>query len=145
MKDKGTIEIVYIEDSKPDIFMFERAAKQYPKPIALTVVTDGNGAMDFIHREKQFAQQRPPAFILLDLNIPFVHGFDVLTAIRMSCILKYTPVIVVTSSRDEDDLRKSYELGANAYVIKSNMFYAFQKSVVNLLTFWVDTAEVPNP
>lgn len=125
--------------------MFERAAKQYPKPISLTVVTDGNTAMEFIHHEKRFVEQPTPAFILLDLNIPFVHGFDVLTAIRMSSTLKFTPVIVVTSSRDEDDLKKSYELGANAYVIKSNMFYAFQKSVVNLLTFWVDTAEVPNP
>ena len=135
--------IVYIEDSKPDVYMFNRAAKAYHKPVKLVVLTDGKQAIEFIQQEGEFTNREVPRFILLDLNMPFVSGFDILTAIRTHPQLKFTPVIIVTSSRDEDDLRRSYELGANAYVMKLNKFYDYQKSVINLLTFWLDTTEVP--
>jgi two-component system, chemotaxis family, response regulator Rcp1 len=143
MVQNKAVQIVYIEDSRPDVYMFNRAAKQYVHPITLTVLTDGNQAMEFIQQEGQYSERTAPSFILLDLNMPFVSGFDILTAIRMHPQLRFTPVIIVTSSRDEDDLRRSYELGANAYVMKLNKFYEYQKSVINLLTFWLDTAEVP--
>ena len=137
--------ILLAEDSDRDAELALDALDQHNLVNEVTRVRDGAEALDYLYRRGQFAG-RPhgnPAVVLLDLKMPKVDGMEVLRQIRNDPQLKFIPVVVMTSSREEQDLIKSYELGVNAYVVKPVNFGEFVDAVKQVGGFWAVVNEPP--
>ncbi len=109
------------------------------------VVRDGAEAVDYLYRGGKYAERggQNPALMLLDLKMPKVNGIEVLRTVKNDPLLQTIPVVVLTSSREESDMVSSYELGANAFVVKPVDFHEFIESVKNLGFFWAIVNEPP--
>jgi CheY-like chemotaxis protein len=111
----------------------------------IVVVNDGEQALDYLFSRGRF-ENRPsgnPILVLLDLKMPKVDGLEVLRQIKADETLRTTPVVMLTSSREEQDIVRSYRLGINAYVVKPVDFHAFIEAVKQLGTFWTIHNEPP--
>lgn len=108
-------------------------------------VKDGVEALEYLRCEGQFKTRKPgnPAVAILDIKMPRMDGIEVLRAIRSDPALKMMPVVMLTSSREEQDLIRSYELGINAYVVKPVKFYEFIEAVKQVGVFWAVLNELP--
>lgn len=145
MREPGSI--LYVEDDDRDVELTLGALEQHHLANAVTVVRDGEEALDYFYRRRSF-QERPtndPVLVLLDLKMPKVDGFEVLRQIKSDARLKMIPVVVLTSSREEKDLIASYQLGVNAYVVKPVDFEQFVGAVKDLGLFWLVLNEPPPP
>jgi CheY-like chemotaxis protein len=131
--------ILLVEDNANDIELtllaLERAGLENP----VHVVRDGAEALDFLRHQNEWAQDglAEPAVILLDKKLPKVDGHEVLAAVKADKLLKHIPVVMLTSSREETDLLKSYDLGVNAYVVKPVQFEDFMEAIKDLGSFWM--------
>lgn len=137
--------ILLAEDSANDIELTLTALAEHRLANQVDVVRDGAEALDYLYRRGAHAD-RPagnPAVMLLDLKMPKVSGLEVLQAIKGDRALMTIPVVMLTSSREEGDLVKSYELGVNAYVVKPVAFADFMDAVRHLGTFWALVNEAP--
>jgi CheY-like chemotaxis protein len=145
LREPGSI--LYVEDDERDVELTLGALDQHHLANAVTVVRDGEEALDYLYRRRSF-QKRPtndPVLVLLDLKMPKVDGFEVLRQIKADDRLKTIPVVVLTSSREEKDLIASYQLGVNAYVVKPVDFEQFVGAVKDLGLFWLVLNEPPPP
>jgi CheY-like chemotaxis protein len=114
-------ETLLVEDNRDDVFFMERAVKKSGVPWKLQVMRDGREALDYFSGRGRFADrdQFPlPSLVFLDLKLPYVNGFEILTWLRDHPGLKETPVVILTSSPEERDQQKALELGARAYMVK---------------------------
>ncbi|MFH0990118.1 MAG: response regulator [bacterium] len=111
----------------------------------VAVANDGEEALDYLYRRGKFSarQEGNPAVVVLDLKMPKVDGLEVLKQIRSDPQLKTLPVVILSSSREEGDLRNTYDLGVNAYVVKPVDFREFSNKVKQLGLFWATTNEPP--
>jgi CheY-like chemotaxis protein len=137
--------ILLAEDSANDVELTLTALAEHRVANQVDVVRDGAEALDYLYRRAAYAD-RPagnPAVMLLDLKMPKVSGLEVLQAIKNDRSLMTMPVVMLTSSREEGDLIRSYELGVNAYVVKPVAFGDFMDAVRHLGTFWALVNEVP--
>ena len=117
----GTERVLLIEDSEDDVFLMRRAVKKAGMPWNLNVVMDGQEALDYVTGTGKFANREEfplPSLVFLDLKLPYISGFDLLTTIRNDQTLKEVPIIILTSSPEERDQLKATELGADVYLIK---------------------------
>lgn len=142
----GNVEILLVEDNIDDVELAVHALRGENLANDITVVRDGEEALDFVfcrgtHATRRF--QNPPRLILLDLKLPKVEGLDVLRAIKSDPRTKAIPVVVMTSSREERDLVESYRLGVNAYVQKPVSFDQFRAVVKELGLFWLVINQPP--
>lgn len=137
--------ILLAEDNMNDVELTLAALEDLNIANSVVVVNDGVDAMEYLKREGKY-KERPegnPTVILLDIKMPRMDGFEVLQAIREDKNLKKIPVVMLTSSREEKDLIKTYELGVNAYVVKPVDFDQFMDAVKQLGIFWALVNEVP--
>ncbi len=137
--------ILMVDDSPRDVELTLDALAQNNLANEVVVARDGAEALDYLRRRGAFAT-RPagnPALVLLDLKMPLVDGIEVLRQIKNDLQLKIIPVVVMTSSREESDLVTSYQLGANAYIVKPVNFQDFVAAVKLLGTFWAVVNEPP--
>jgi CheY-like chemotaxis protein len=137
--------ILLVEDSARDAELILDALDANQLANEVVHVRDGAEALDYLYRRGQFAS-RPegqPALILLDLKLPKVDGLEVLRQIKGDSTLKMTPVVMMTSSREERDLLDSYQLGVNAYVVKPMKFPDFVEAVKQVGVFWAVINEAP--
>lgn len=137
--------ILLVEDDPRDVELVLIALEEYNLANEVVVANDGEEALDYLYYRGNF-QTRPignPAVVLLDLKLPKVNGLEVLQQIRSDEKLRMTPVVVVTSSREERDLVESYKLGVNAYVVKPVNFHEFVDAVKELGAFWGVINEPP--
>jgi CheY-like chemotaxis protein len=137
--------ILLAEDNPNDVELTLTALHSLNLVNEIVVVHDGAQALDFLHRRNRFAN-RPdvaPAVVILDLKMPKVDGLDALKNIRGDAKLRTLPVVILTSSREESDLVRGYELGANAYVVKPVDFDQFISAVSKLGVFWALVNEPP--
>jgi CheY-like chemotaxis protein len=137
--------ILMVEDDPKDVELTLTALEEYNLVNEVVVVRDGQEALDYLYCQGQF-KARPhdnPAVILLDLKLPKVDGLEVLNRIKSDGSLKMIPVVVLTSSREERDMLKSYQLGVNAYVVKPVDFHEFVNAVRELGVFWAVINQPP--
>ncbi len=134
--------ILLAEDSPMDVELTLEALQERHE---VTVVEDGEAALDYLLRRGAHAAREPgnPDLILLDLKLPKLNGLQVLDAIKRSDALKTIPVVVLTSSKEQPDLKTAYELGANAYVVKPVVFEEFMDAVRQIGNFWARLNETP--
>lgn len=138
--------ILIVEDNPNDLELAVFALERAQLANDITIVRDGSEALDYLLRRNAFSE-RPegnPAIILLDLKMPKVDGLAVLDAIRADERLKHIPVTMLSSSNQESDLNRAYELGVNAYVVKPVDFKQFVSTVSNLGLFWATLNEPPS-
>jgi CheY-like chemotaxis protein len=131
--------ILLVEDSPRDAELTLEVFREHHLLNDVTHVRDGAEALDYLYRRGAFAGRADelPALVLLDLKMPRVDGLDTLREMRADPKLKIVPVVVMTSSKEDRDLRKCYALGVNAYVVKPVKFQEFIDAVRQLSVFWV--------
>jgi CheY-like chemotaxis protein len=127
--------ILLVEDNPHDVALTERALEKNRIANELVVASDGERALALIHRA--VAEDRLPAVVLLDLKLPKVDGIEVLRVLRGTASMRRIPVVVLTSSDEEKDLVKSYDLGVNSYVRKPVAFKHFVEVVGQLGCYWL--------
>ncbi|AZG16345.1 MULTISPECIES: response regulator [Cupriavidus] len=137
--------ILLVEDNPDDIELTLIALQKSRLANPVVSVRDGAEALDFLRREGAYAdrQEENPAVILLDKKLPKVDGHEVLREVRADERLRRVPVVMLTSSREERDLLKSYDLGVNAYVVKPVEFDDFMAAINDLGVFWAVLNEPP--
>jgi two-component system response regulator len=138
--------ILLVEDNPDDVQLTKRALKQNNITNELVVVNDGVEAMDYLTEASAAppgSSKALPALILLDLNLPRMNGLEVLKRIRANDRLKRLPVVVLTSSKEDGDILKSYDSGANSYIRKPVEFERFTESVRDLGLYWLLLNEPP--
>jgi len=137
--------ILLVEDNPHDLELTLIALAKSQLANEVVVVRDGAEALDYLHRRGEFAERvlGSPAVILLDLKLPKVDGLEVLKEIRQTAALKAIPVVMLTSSKEEQDVVRSYELGVNAYVVKPVDFSEFLRAIADLGMFWAVLNEPP--
>lgn len=137
------IEVLLVEDDPGDVMMTREAFNDYKLHNELHVVSDGAEAMAFLRQEGEYAGRPRPDLVLLDLNLPRMDGRQVLEAIKSDPELASIPVVVLTTSENEDDVLRSYSLHANAYVTKPVDFQRFIEVVRQIDDFFVTVVRLP--
>ncbi|GAA4437669.1 response regulator [Phytohabitans houttuyneae] len=140
---RSPIEVLLVEDDPGDVLMTQEAFEEHKLRNKLTVVTDGDAALAYLRREGQYADAVPPDLILLDLNLPRRDGREVLAEIKRDEKLGRIPVVVLTTSQADEDILRSYELHANAYVTKPVDFDRFIAVVRQIDEFFVSVVKLP--
>jgi CheY-like chemotaxis protein len=137
--------ILFAEDNPNDIELTLLSLKGCDKEVNIVVVSDGVETLEYLHYQGRFKGRKPglPAVILLDIKMPRMDGIEVLKKIKSDPALQMIPVVILTSSREEQDLMQSYTLGANAYIVKPVDFYQFNDSIKQLGNFWGVLNELP--
>jgi len=146
MKNFDPIEILIVEDNPTDAELTIRALKKQNLANDLFLVEDGEEALDFIFNKGKYADRehsKPLRVIFLDLKLPKLSGIQVLQEIKSNPLTKTIPVVVVTSSREDPDIKHAYELGANSYVVKPVDFDGFIKAMENTGLYWLLVNEAP--
>jgi len=139
--------VVLLADDDPnDVFLLQRAFQKTNIADPLQVVRDGEEAMAYLSGQAQYAdrQRHPlPVLLLLDLKMPRKSGFEVLRWLRQQSVLKRLPVVVLTSSNQNPDINKAFDLGANSYIVKPGGFDSLVEMVKNLNLYWLILNEKP--
>jgi CheY-like chemotaxis protein len=137
--------ILLVEDSINDVELILASLAENHLGNEVIVVRDGEEALDYLYRRGVYRLRREgnPVVVLLDLKLPKVDGIEVLTQLKADHNLRFVPVVVLTSSREEKDLSRCYELGTNAYVVKPIDFHEFVDVIRGLGLFWAIINEPP--
>jgi CheY-like chemotaxis protein len=137
------IEVLLVEDDPGDVLMTQEAFEEHKVRNHLAVVNDGAEAVAYLRREGKFADAPRPDLILLDLNLPKRDGREVLAEIKADPDLRQIPVVVLTTSQADEDIARSYQLHANAYVTKPVDFERFIAVVRQIDEFFVCVVKLP--
>jgi CheY-like chemotaxis protein len=138
------IEILLVEDNDGDILLTKRALQKSKLSNNLHVVKDGTEALAFLRNKGKYKNAVRPDLILLDLNLPMKNGQEVLSDIKKDDKLKRIPVVVLTTSSRDEDIRKSYDLHANCYITKPLNMDQFISVVNSIDDFWFSIVKLPN-
>ncbi len=141
--DIRPIEILLVEDSPSDAEFTAEALKEAKVRNHLSLVEDGVQAMEFLRRQGKYAQAPRPDLIMLDLNLPRKDGREVLAELKEDADLKMIPVVVLTTSRAEEDVLRAYQLHANCYITKPVDFQQFLNVVRSIESFWLFVVTLP--
>ncbi|MFH0908025.1 MAG: response regulator [bacterium] len=137
--------LLLVEDDPGDVLLARESLGNLRVPLDLDVVEDGASALAFLRHEGAYRHALRPDLILLDLNLPRKDGRDVLQAIKSDERLRAIPVVVLTTSKSESDIRTAYELGANCYISKPPGLKEYESVMERLGDFWLNVARVPEP
>ena len=137
------IEILLVEDNAGDVRLTKEALRESTVNHHLHIVNNGLEAMDFLHRKGPYEGAPRPALILLDLNLPKKDGRETLAEIKTHVLLKQIPVLVLSTSKADDDIRRSYELHANCYIVKPVLFDEFVRTMRGIEAFWLTLVKLP--
>ncbi len=137
--------ILLVEDNDDDIELTKLAFEQNKFANKIKVIKDGEEALNFLLQKgnDELKQLGRPVFILLDINLPKVNGMDILTHLKKDPYVKHIPVIMLTTSKEDEDIVRSYELGANSYVRKPVDYREFVDVINNLGIYWLAINQIP--
>jgi CheY-like chemotaxis protein len=144
-QDGQLVHILLVEDSPTDVMLTREAMEQYKVANPLDIVDDGVDAMDYLRGRGKYAEQpvARPGLIILDLNLPRMSGREVLYELKNDPELRNIPVVVLTTSKSEEDVAKSYCLHANCYITKPVDFAKFIDVVRSINEFWFGVVTLP--
>jgi two-component system response regulator len=134
------VEVLIVEDNDEDAELAIRALKKHHLANNVVHLSDGEQALDFIFGRGNYSGRvisQMPRVILLDIKMPKVSGLEVLKAVKSDPLMKVIPVVILTSSEEDPDIKKSYELGANSYIVKPVEFDNFSRTVADLGMYWM--------
>jgi chemotaxis family two-component system response regulator Rcp1 len=137
------IEILLVEDNPGDVRLIQEALRDGKVWNNPHVVSDGEAALDFVYRRGVYADKPRPDLVLLDLNLPKKDGREVLAVIKGDPELRRIPVVVLTTSKEEEDVLRAYNLAANCYVAKPVEFDEFMKVIQMIEDFWLTIVALP--
>jgi two-component system, chemotaxis family, response regulator Rcp1 len=143
-RETKAIDILLVEDNPGDVRLTREALKEGKVLNTLHVVGDGIEALEFLRHEGKYEKSAHPDIILLDLNLPRKDGREVLAEIKQDDDLKRIPVVILTSSKADEDVLKSYNLHANCYITKPLDFFQFTRVVQSIENFWLSIVKLPN-
>lgn len=144
MNNQKQIEILLVEDNPGDIRLTKEALKDGKINNNINVVMDGEQAIAYLKKQNEFANSVSPDLILLDLNLPKLSGREVLEFIKNDDAIKHIPVIILTTSKAEEDILQSYQHYANCYITKPVDFDQFSEVVKQLEDFWFSIVKIPH-
>lgn len=136
--------ILMADDDEDDRFLVKEAFEENRLSNPLYTVEDGEQLLDYLHRRNGYENAELPGFILLDLNMPRKSGFEALQEIKSHPDLKRIPVVILTTSKAEEDIVRSYDLGVNSFIVKPVTFDALVETVKELGKYWFEIVELPN-
>jgi chemotaxis family two-component system response regulator Rcp1 len=137
------IEILMVEDNPVDVLVTREALKQGRIMNNLSVAEDGEEALDFLFRTGQFSTAPRPDLILLDLNLPKKDGREILTELKNNPDLRSIPVVILTTSQAEEDVLRSYDCGANCFIVKPVDLEQFTSTIRSIEDFWFSIVKLP--
>ena len=143
MENPKLVEILLIEDNPGDARLTQEALKDGKMKINLTIVSDGEEGTDYLFKRKKYIHATRPDLVILDLNLPRKNGREVLAEIKNDEILKSLPVIILTMSKAEEDIIKSYNLHANCFITKPIDLMKFFEVVKMIEGFWLTIVKLP--
>ena len=143
MMSVNAIELLLVEDSEPDVRLTIEALREAKVKNRLWVVAAGVEALEFLRRQGRYTDAPRPDLILLDLNLPRKDGRQVLKEIKDDDSLKRIPVVVLTTSKNEEDVLRAYNLHANCYITKPVDFNRFMEVVKSIENFWLTVVTLP--
>jgi two-component system, response regulator len=145
MTDINTIDILLVEDNPQDVELTMRALKKHHVVNSIFVVTDGQEALDFLYCREKYSHLNCnlPKVIFLDIKLPKLNGLEVLRTIKSDERLHHVPVVMLTSSVEDPDIKAAYELGANSYVVKPVDFENFSETINKLGMYWLVVNQPP--
>jgi CheY-like chemotaxis protein len=141
--DNKLVDVLLVEDDEGDVLMTREAFEFYKIRNPLHVVTDGEQALQFLRRTGPFSGAPRPGLILLDVNLPRLNGLEVLAELKQDQELLLIPVVMLTTSKAEEDILRSYELHANAYVSKPVDFENFVAAIRQIDDFFLTLVQLP--
>ena len=145
LQHSNQIKLLLVDDDIGDIELARESLEACKLALDISVVQDGQEAMDFLFKRGKYTKASTPDIILLDLNMPRKNGREVLQEIKQNEMLKRIPVVVLTTSDADEDILRSYDLGANCYVKKPLGLAEFEKVVAALESFWFTVVKFPRP
>jgi two-component system response regulator len=139
------MDILLVEDNEDHVFLVKKAVSEITNGLkyVLRIVKDGEEVLKYLRKEGKYANEPRPDLILLDLKMPKKDGFEVLRELKSNPKYKAIPVVVLTSSSDEEDIMKSYGLGSNGYAVKPIKFEEFTKKTKNISVHWGEVMTLP--
>nr|WKN38949.1 response regulator [Tunicatimonas sp. TK19036] len=137
------IDVLLVEDSEADAVMVEESLQDSKLKVNLQIVQDGIEALEYLNKRGRYEGVGTPDIIILDLNLPRKDGREVLEEIKEDKQLRFIPVVVLTTSSDEADIYRSYNLHANCYITKPLDFEQFAKIVASIEDFWFTIVKLP--
>lgn len=138
-----SIEILIVEDDLGDVELIKESLKMSKFKMVLSHVSDGQECMEYLRRQGQYKAVTKPDVVLLDLNLPKKDGRQVLAEMKTDPLLKKIPVVILTTSDNQADINKTYELGANCFVTKPVDFEQIKKIVNEIAEFWFTVVKLP--
>jgi two-component system, chemotaxis family, response regulator Rcp1 len=141
--EKPVVEILIVEDKEDDADLMTDALKDGSLNPRITVVSDGEAAMQYLRRDGQYSQAPTPQLILLDLHLPRMNGREVLTEVKKDARLRRIPIVIMTGSASDEEIVEAYGLHANCCVRKPADLDAFSQAVATIETFWFGVARRP--
>jgi len=139
-----TLQVLLVEDNLADVRLTQEAFNEGKLRKNISVVNDGAEALAFLHREGPYSASPRPDLILLDLNLPKLDGREVLSKIKSDPELQAIPVVILTTSKADSDILKSYELHANCYITKPVDLESFMLIVSSIEQFWLNVVKLPS-
>ena len=137
------IFILIAEDDSDDRFLLNAAFEENGFRDKLHFVENGVELIDFLNKLNKEESSRLPAFILLDLNMPKKDGREVLIELKQNSVFKKIPIIIFSTTNNEQEMRRCYELGANSYITKPNSFESLIRTVAVLRSYWMHISQIP--
>ena len=137
------IQILLVEDDPGDVRLIQEAFRNSQISYNLQVVSDGIEALDLLYRKSKSTSGKLPNLILLDLNLPGKDGKQILDEIKSDKRLWHIPIIVFSTSDNEDDIKASYDLHANCYITKPEDFDKYEEAIQIIEKFWLTLAQLP--
>ena len=145
MNNISTIDILLVEDNPQDVELTMRTLKKHHVANRIFAVTNGEEALDFLYSRGQYLNRNNnfPKVIFLDIKLPKLNGLEVLKTIKMDEQLHHIPVVMLTSSVEDPDIKAAYSLGANSYVVKPVDFENFSRTINSLDMYWLVVNQPP--
>lgn len=135
-----SLRVLLIEDNANDVFFFHKALEDYPRKVEVYVINDGGKAALFFSNHPNIFT---PDLIFMDLHLPHVKGFELLQSLKRHSFWKNVPVVMLTTSVSDDDLKRAYELQSSGFLRKSFSLDEFKKNLLQTLHYWNDTVKLP--